>query len=111
VPDRPGTSSPTFRSGDSAVGVPSLVVPADGARRDTSLQFIWRAIPEATAYRLEVLDADGGVLLDQESRDTTLSVRLPSDGAAPVGWWVVARTRDGVERRSPLRRFAADSAR
>jgi hypothetical protein len=31
VPDRPGTSSPTFRSGDSAVGVPSLVVPADGA--------------------------------------------------------------------------------
>jgi hypothetical protein len=55
---------------------------------------VWRAVPEATAYRFELLGAGGAVLSSSESADTVASLPplfMPDAESA----WRVRALRDG----------------
>jgi hypothetical protein len=100
--------SATFRS-----GVPDdvqLIAPASGtawpsASGDT-LRVSWHAVPTATSYQVDLLDAGGQVMATQSFKgDTTALLSAPDAGpdGAPAGWWVSASLADGRRVRSELR--------
>jgi hypothetical protein len=62
---------------------------------------IWRAIPDAVRYDVEIVDASGATIFHARVADTTAALpsTLPS---TPVSWWVRATLRDGSERRSAI---------
>ncbi|GLC24032.1 hypothetical protein [Roseisolibacter agri] len=69
----------------------------------------WRAVPGATRYHVEVLDAAGDVVHAAATRDTTMA--LPDTLRPPAGatweWSVRARLADGGTRRSDAGRLRA----
>jgi hypothetical protein len=69
----------------------------------------WRAVPGAARYHVEVLDADGAMLLALATPDTTIA--LPDTLRPPAGahyeWSVRARLADGSTRRSGAGRLVA----
>jgi hypothetical protein len=83
-----------------------LVAPAAVASRADSLRLAWRAVPQASAYDVELLTPDGTVLFTTTTPDTALQVApdvVPSD-VSVVEWLVLARRADGNVLRSPLLR-------
>lgn len=84
----------------------TLVTPAMNARAADSVRLVWRAVPDAAGYDVEVLNADGTPLLTTSTSDTTLAL-APSTLSAgmTVEWWVRARLLDGTTRRSPVGRI------
>jgi hypothetical protein len=84
-----------------------LVTPNPGARIAALERFVWRPVPDAVSYRLEVLGPGGDVLVAAETADTVL--RPAPDPGWPAGvelsWWVTARLAGGGERRSSIGRF------
>jgi hypothetical protein len=89
--------------GDDHGGV-ALVQPGREAAAGDSLTFSWHAVPSATRYELELLDAGGGVLASAATTDTTASPVAAR--ALPPGdyrWWVRATTSDARSLRSALR--------
>lgn len=104
--------SATYRGG-TADAVP-LVAPASGvpwpAAAADSLRLTWLTVRDATAYTVELLDANGRVLLSQSTaRDTTWLLAAPAAAvnSVPAGWWVYATLSDGRRLRSELRLFEA----
>ena len=65
---------------------------------------VWRAIPDAVRYDVEIVDASGVTIFHASvasAGDTTaaLPTTLPSGS---LSWWVRATLRDGSERRSAI---------
>ena len=97
---RPGGDDTTRGGGDAV----ELVQPGREARAGDSLRFTWHAVPGASRYELELLDAGGGVAVLAATTDTTASPA--SARALPPGdysWWVRAITSDARSLRSALR--------
>ena len=71
-----------------------LVGPANGS-------LVWRAVPGAVRYDVEIVDASGVTVFHARVADTTVSppATLPS---GDLSWWVRATLRDGSERRSAI---------
>ena len=85
-------------------GVVVLVQPGREAGAGEDLTFAWRAVPGASRYELELLDAGGGVLASAATTDTTVSPAAAR--SLPPGdyrWWVRATTPDARSFRSALR--------
>jgi hypothetical protein len=90
----------TRGSGDAV----ELMHPGPNAPGGDSLTFSWHAVPGATRYELELLDAGGGVAASAATTDTTAAPA--SARALPPGdyrWWVRATTSDARSLRSALR--------
>jgi len=96
--ERPDTSRGT------AGGV-TLLAPAAQVAADQPVTFVWRPVPHAGRYVLELLEGNGGgnVVLSRETPDTAvvLNPKLFGPGGE-YRWWVRALTPAG-ELTSPLR--------
>lgn len=91
----------TSRGGGEAV---TLVQPGREAPAGDALTFSWHAVPGASRYELELLDAGGGVVASAATTDTT--VTPPAARGLPPGdyrWWVRTTTSDARALRSVLR--------
>lgn len=76
-----------------------LLSPAAGKAPDALTTFVWRPVPGATTYVLEVVDQGNKVLVSGETADTTLlmaQAALPAV-ARDLRWRVTARRGDGTE--------------
>jgi hypothetical protein len=85
-------------------GAVVLVQPGREARAGDPVTFAWHAVPGASRYELELLDAGGGVLASAATTDTAVSPAATR--ALPPGdyrWWVRATTPDARALRSVLR--------
>ena len=85
-------------------GAVMLVQPGHEARAGDSLTFSWRAVPGASRYEIEVLNASGGGGASAATTDPTLSFeayRLLPPG--DYRWWVRATTPDARSFRSAVR--------
>lgn len=102
--DRSGTVPEATRgAGDGVTLVAPATRPAVG---DDAANFVWRAVPGATDYEFELLDAAGEPLHQATTSDTVMA--WPADVALLPGieyrWLVRARTPAG-ERSSPARQL------
>jgi hypothetical protein len=81
----------------------TLLAPPPESPAGSAMLFVWRPIPGATRYRLEVLTDDGEVALEAETGDTAVTLQSTA-GLAPgdYKWWVGA-TSAGATARSALR--------
>jgi len=80
----------------------ALVAPADGADVQLPTTLVWRLVPGALSYRVELLDGSGNVSFSSSVTDTTMA--LESLPANPVtSWKVVAEFLDGIPLESPVR--------
>jgi hypothetical protein len=86
----------------------SVVSPAGSVPAGAPVRFVWHTLAGATAYVLQVVDADGGVSYMTTTPDTAVvlpdSVRLSAEKA--YRWWVEARRPTGETVKSavqPLR--------
>ena len=102
----PNDSDPLrFRSGANAATA-QLMTPASGAVLVANQRFVWSAVPHATRYTLELLDANGATVAEMVTMDTTAALTASiaeADRARITGWWVTATTLDGRRARSELR--------
>ena len=93
-----------LRGGDQ--GVP-LLRPSGDVAAAGPLVLMWRALPHATRYEVEVVDARGRVLFSASTRDTTAPV--PNRAGVVPGtdyyWWVQALLDDGTEPQSRAQHF------
>ncbi|HMS03974.1 MAG TPA: hypothetical protein PKE51_13415 [Gemmatimonadaceae bacterium] len=83
-----------------------FVTPTTVVSRIDSLRLTWHAVPQASAYEVELLTPDGAVLFTTTTPDTTLRVApdvVPAN-VSVVEWLVLARRADGNVLRSPLLR-------
>lgn len=101
---RPGR--PMQRGGGPGAEV-VLLAPGPGAALADPPALVWQRVPEAIRYRLELLDAEGGVVARWSTEDTATAV--PDAGVLRDGaeyqWWVRAELTDNTQRRSEVRRF------
>ena len=100
---RPGNGG--VMRGEAAV---TLIAPATEVRSSASgVPFVWRPVPGAVRYELELLDTAGGVTFSATTRDTTITLadgrRLAPD--AEYRWWVRAIDAAGAQRSSAMRRL------
>ena len=74
-----------------------------GDAHDRPVTFTWRKAPGPARYSLEVFTAAGDAVYATDVTDT--SVVLPASVSLQAGttyhWWVLVRTADGAEVRSP----------
>ena len=93
---RPGGETVRGDGGEIA-----LVAPRDTAAGLGVLTFIWRPLPEASGYVLEVQRDDGAVAFTDTTSDTLLAIADPEAMLPPADyrWWVRELT-DGAEPRS-----------
>ncbi len=94
-----------FRGPNAAL---ELLSPGPGQPGSGSVNFLWRSVPGAFEYHLEILDPQGEPLFDGVTPDTTFLLDLGDHPRVrgDVAWWVRARLRDGTERASETRRLA-----
>lgn len=86
-------------------GAPVLLAPAVDARIAGTVQFAWRPVAGARAYRLELLTDAGTVVASIETPDTVVAYRAPAITGAPYRWVVVALLPEGIEVSSRPRRL------
>ena len=85
-------------------GAPVLLAPASGAAvSQEQLQFVWRTVPGALRYSLELDASDGTVLFGATTNDTSYTRSLVGTPVGEHRWLVRARMDDGTERRSEAR--------
>lgn len=100
--DEPGV----LRGAETAV---RLVEPRGELPAGAAPRLVWRAVPGAVGYRIEVLDEAGepvAALATGSPGDTVAP--LPAGALRPGGryqWWVRARLADGSELRSGFQSF------
>jgi len=89
----------------------ALVGPPGGVPVTMPILLVWRGVPDAARYDVELLDSRGGVVLAASTTDTTLS--LPDTARLSAGreyhWWVRATRYDGTQLRSLAERFRLQS--
>ncbi len=91
----------------TAEGAPVQLRPLPDARVEGAIPFLWRPVPGARGYRLELLTDAGTVVTAIETADTTASYTPIGAGGtqAAYRWVVVAVLPEGVEVASPPRRL------
>ncbi|HEX7050970.1 MAG TPA: fibronectin type III domain-containing protein [Longimicrobiales bacterium] len=102
---RLGDGAPEVMRG--AGDVVETVAPA-GALRRAPTAVVWRAVPEALRYEVEIADDEGGAVFSATTRDTAAAIPTAS-GLTPgtdYFWWVEAVLADGRRLRSEPRRFS-----
>lgn len=103
--DATGDATTRYRAAESTA-VPELIAPAGGAVLSARQRFVWTAVPGATSYSLELLDARGQAVAETSTKDTTtlLSASVSASMRGRItGWWVTAVAVDGRRQRSELR--------
>jgi len=81
-----------------------LVLPAAGAPVSSGTRLTWRTVAGAVRYSAELIAADGGVIFQQETADTTLVIPAQSVTASGrVTWNVTAWMASGNYLRSAPR--------
>lgn len=98
-----GDGGPMRGAGDAV----TVVAPAnDAALGADPATFVWRAVPGARRYTLELLTPDGAVAASRETTDTTVTLAAqPALAPGEYRWWLLAVVDDGTERRSEMRRL------
>ena len=93
----------TLRGGETAI----VLVAPNGDRVGQPVSFIWRAVPAATRYTLEVFNAAGDAVYTTDVSDTTAVMPLTVQLAVgeTYHWWLTVRKSDGTESRSQPQRF------
>ncbi|HEX5819892.1 MAG TPA: hypothetical protein VFY20_13480 [Gemmatimonadales bacterium] len=83
----------------------TLVTPAPDADVTATTPFVWRAVPGASRYVVELLAPSGEVLTSVETSDTIATPMASLDGARARGarWWVTAQLGAGGSVRSEAR--------
>jgi hypothetical protein len=106
VVQRVRQSAPDVLRGDA--DTPVLLKPEIGADITAGTQFFWNTFANAISYEIQLIDADGNVVAETSTRDTTWA--LPTDTAiepdAELFWWITARLPDGTERRAAARKIS-----
>ncbi len=98
-----------LRSGSETVrgeeGDIALVAPAATAQAAGSLTFVWRPVPDASGYVVEVQRQDGSIAFSDTTADTTLTLDQPTRvlNEAEHRWWVREVTEGSEPRSSGLR--------
>ena len=82
----------------------SITLVAPRERLDAGRTFAWRSTGGESRYRFQLRDAEGGVLFDTVTRDTTLvlPINVPVSPDREYRWWVRAELPDGGHARSAL---------
>jgi hypothetical protein len=88
----------------SEADVPTLLRPGAEAVAGDSITFVWSTAPGARKYTIELLDVGGGVVVREETADTTVTTsRTMALPAGDYTWWVRATTTDARTLRSSVR--------
>jgi hypothetical protein len=84
----------------------TLLAPFPGALAEIPVTFMWRPLPQARDYTVEVMTLAGSLSFTGTTSDTAL-VASSVDALVPgqYQWWVRARTANDVELRSQMRYF------
>lgn len=95
--------SDTVRGGASEV---TLVGPPTAVGRGDSLHLVWRAVPNAASYRVDLLQPTGGLIASVVASDTSAAVSLAqlASTLTEFDYLVVASRGDGNQLRSSLHR-------
>jgi hypothetical protein len=106
VVQRVRQSAPDVLRGDA--DTPVLLMPEIGADITAGTQFVWSTFPNAVSYEIQLIDADGNVVAETSTRDTTwaLPTDTPIEPDAEFFWWITARLPDGTERRAAARKIS-----
>ena len=93
-----------FRAGSESLEV-QLLSPAPGMGRAAGLRFVWRSVPRALRYDLNLVTAGGRLIYTATLTDTAATVpdSVRVEPNADLRWWVEATTTDGRQTRSALR--------
>lgn len=95
-------SQPLMRGDSAAAGSPALIAPRGEV--EVAATFIWRSVPNATRYYVELLEPGGRVRATAALTDTVW--QLPDSVQLRAGeeldWWVRADLSGGREERSPF---------
>jgi len=97
------TPAADVRGESSAV---QLVAPAANVAVADTMQFVWRTMPGAQRYALELLDSAGTVVQQVATTDTTATVVLQDAARGATAWWVHATRADGTRAPGALRLLA-----
>lgn len=103
----PANDAERFRSA-SVNNAPTPVAPEANAELSQRASFVWKRMPEAQSYLLELIDVDGGVLASVTTLDSMATLPDSLSAAAlsrAQGWRVTGTTVTGVQRRSGVRLF------
>ena len=85
----------------------TLLAPAADTAASAPVTFVWRSVPGARRYELEVLDAGGTPVYGLTTSDTVVTLadaRRLAPGAE-YRWWVRVSNDAGSQRASPMRRL------
>lgn len=107
-----GSASATVTVEVYILASPSLVTPADGAASTEPVTLSWNAVPNATAYRIEVGQVPDlvGAALDRRLQQEETTVELTGLQQGTVYHWRVAASGDGaLGDWSPTRSFQVAS--
>ena len=102
-------------SSDITIITPAATASTDEVRATSLRPFVWRTVPDANAYTIELLDTTGVVLVTRTTADTTMSLTDAElarvVAATAFDWVVIARRMDDNERRSALIRVRVQRER
>ncbi len=100
-------SGPLMRGDSAAAGSPALIAPRGYVDPAATRPFVWGSVPNATRYRVELLEPGGRVRAAAALTDTVWqlpdSVQLRS--GEELDWWVRAELPGGREERSAFARL------
>jgi hypothetical protein len=105
VPHRQA-NAPQIRGAESQPAV-SVVLPAEGAVLTAAPDFIWHAVPGATAYRVSVSRASGDSVWATTTSDTSVraSAHLSRAGSGLYYWYVDVLLEDARSIAGPVHGF------
>jgi hypothetical protein len=95
-------SGTVMRGNSATTGGPGLVAPQGAVNLQAARRFVWRSVPNASRYRIEVLDLGGRVVASAALSDTVWQLPDSVDvrSGEELEWLVRAELPDGREERS-----------
>jgi len=96
-----GPQDPVFRGGDAL----ELVGPSGEVSSAMTATLVWRTVPRAARYEVEILDADGNVVFQGNVTDTVAPMPPSVAEAGTYRWRVTAVRADGARVQSALGAF------
>jgi len=83
----------------------TLLEPPSEIAAGTSPTFVWKPVPGAQSYELEVLDEKGSVIWSAKTGETSVTMSDPSPltPGKSFRWWVRATSASGNQRASAAR--------
>jgi hypothetical protein len=111
---QPGTTAPDPHVDDvrttAAAAVPVLQAPPPGTTIGAApVAFRWTPVAGAVQYRVQVLDAEGGIVWSATTAGTTLEFSGTVAGAGPYFAGVAAQLADGRRVQSPVVRLVGQT--